>query len=264
MASNHGSTAYIIRFAGAVCAVCAVVVSASAVVLRPMQETNKVLDRQRKVLSVAGLMGEGTALSNNEVKKLFEESIEVRVVELKTGQYDKTIDAGEFDQREASKDPARSRVASANSAKVLRVPNHGLVYRLVENGEVQKLILPVEGKGLWGTLYGFLAIDTDIQTIRGLTFYEHKETPGLGGEVDNPRWKALWDGRKIYGDDGSVQIEVVKGVAGPVAEAPYEVDGLSGATITSRGVTYLLDFWLGDEGFGPYLERFKAEERSVL
>jgi Na+-transporting NADH:ubiquinone oxidoreductase subunit C len=120
------------------------------------------------------------------------------------------------------------------------------------------LVLPVEGKGLWSTLYGFLALDADLNTIRGLTFYQHGETPGLGGEVDNRTWKALWPGRKAYKDDVPV-IAVVRGRAGPPSEDPYKVDGLSGATITSRGVTHLVQFWLGENGFEPYIDRLRKE-----
>ena len=117
-----------------------------------------------------------------------------------------------------------------------------------------KVALPIEGKGLWSTLYGFLVLGSDGATIRGITFYQHGETPGLGGEIDNLDWKALWDGRQAFDADGRPVIEVVKGKA----SGPTEVDGLSGATLTSRGVTNLVRFWLGDNGFGPYLEQFRA------
>ena len=106
-------------------------------------------------------------------------------------------------------------------------------------------------------LYGYLALAPDARTIVGITFYQHKETPGLGGEVDNPRWKSLWPGRLAYDERGNPAIRVKKGPAGSVEEDPYQVDGLSGATITSRGVTNLLRFWLGDDGFGPYLASYR-------
>ena len=119
------------------------------------------------------------------------------------------------------------------------------------------VILPVSGMGLWSTLYGFVALDADLRTIRGLTFYEHGETPGLGGEVDNPRWKALWPGRRAFGADAEVRIEVIRGRAGPADVDPHRVDGLAGATMTGRGVTNMLRFWLGEHGFRPYLERLR-------
>ncbi|MEL6182139.1 MAG: Na(+)-translocating NADH-quinone reductase subunit C [Myxococcota bacterium] len=252
------STAYIIGFAAAVCMVCSVIVSGAAVSLKDRQEANKVLDRQKKVLGVAGLMKEGEQLSADQVSTRFKERIVARVVDLKTGEYADGVDAAAFDQRKARNDPATSIQAPANKAKVLRVPNQALVYQLMEGEAVKLLILPIEGKGLWSTLYGYMAIETDLNTISGITFYEHAETPGLGGEVDNPRWKSLWPGRKIYGPDGQeIKIEVIKGQAGPVEADPHRVDGMAGATITSRGVTYLVRFWLGDNGFGPYLKKFK-------
>ena len=151
-----------------------------------------------------------------------------------------------------------------NPAGIQRVPNQALVYRLVDNGELGLLVLPIEGKGLWSTLYGFIALDADLDTIRGITFYEHKETPGLGGEVDNPRWKALWRDRRAFGEGGErvPRIEVIRGQAGPPAEDPYRVDGLSGATMTSRGVGRLVRFWLGEEGFAPYLDTLRKGNRS--
>ena len=143
-----------------------------------------------------------------------------------------------------------------------RLPEKALVYQRVEDGAVRSIILPIEGKGLWSTLYGFLALAPDTTTIEGITFYEHGETPGLGGEVDNPSWKALWPGRKAYDENWRPAIEVMKGTAGPVDEDPYRVDGLSGSTLTARGVTNLVQFWLGDNGFEPYLEKLRAEGSS--
>ena len=254
------SSRYIVLFAGAVCLVCSIFVAASAVSLKDLQELNKKIDVQTKVLDLAGLIGEDEALSAEQVGERFERSIQARVIDLATGQYDESIDASSFDQRAAAADPETSRIAPDNAAKVRRLPNNAVVYQVAaESGEVEALILPIQGQGLWSTLYGFIALAADANTIQGITFYEHGETPGLGGEVDNPAWKARWKGRKAFDDKGNVKIRVKKGRAGSPAEDPYQVDGLSGATITSRGVTHTLEFWLGDDGFGPYLDVFRAE-----
>jgi len=253
------SNAYIIGFATAVCLVCSIVVSTSAVALRDRQDRNKVLDRQTKVLVVAGVLEEGQAATPEDVERLFESHIETRIIDLASGEYDETIDPESYDQRKATREPDRSSVAPPNTAGLTRVPEKAIVYRRVEGGEVQSLILPIEGKGLWSTLYGFIALAPDTTTVRGITFYEHGETPGLGGEVDNPNWKALWVGRQAYDSDWQPAIEVVKGVAGPVAEDPHSVDGLSGSTLTSRGVTNLVQYWLGENGFDPYLERVRNQ-----
>jgi Na+-transporting NADH:ubiquinone oxidoreductase subunit C len=252
------SNGYIIGFAAAVCLVCSIIVSGSAVALRERQDFNKVLDRQKKVLTVAGLMEEGQAISADEVTTLFDDNIEIRLVDLDSGEYNDTLDPETYDQRKATKDPALSESAPDNDAGLQRVPNTALVYHKVSDAGIDMLILPIEGKGLWSTLYGFIALAPDTTTIRGITFYEHGETPGLGGEIDNPSWKALWPDRQAY-RDGEPAIEVIKGHAGPPEDDPYRVDGLSGATITARGVSKLVRFWLSEEGFQPYLERFKAK-----
>jgi Na+-transporting NADH:ubiquinone oxidoreductase subunit C len=254
------SNAYIVGFAAAVCLVCSVVVSTSAVALRPRQIQNKELDRQKQVLIVSGLIDAGQGVEAAEIQRLFDESIVARAVELETGAYDESTDPSSYDQRKATKDPALSRPAEANTAGLRRLPYEAIVYQKVVNGKVEMLILPIEGKGLWSTLYGFIALAPDATTIEGITFYEHGETPGLGGEVDNPSWKALWPGRRAFDGGGDVAIEVIKGHAGPPADDPHRVDGLSGATLTARGVSHLVRFWLSEEGFGPYLERFRTEE----
>ncbi len=250
------NTTYTLLFAAAVCGVCSIFVSGSAVSLKDRQVANALLDKQKKVLGVTGLLKAGEVPTPEQVQELFANNIRPKLINLETGEYVEG-DANTFDQIKASKDPEQSKQAPANQAKVARVPNNALVYQVIDGQNVRMVVLPVEGKGLWSTLYGFLALDKDVNTIKGLTFYQHAETPGLGGEIDNPKWKALWPGRKAYGEDGQPKIMVVKGQAGPVEEDPYQVDGLSGATITARGVGYLVQFWLGDHGFGPYLKQFK-------
>jgi Na+-transporting NADH:ubiquinone oxidoreductase subunit C len=256
------STKYILTFAAIVCLVCSVVVSGSAVSLKPLQTINKQLDQKKKVLGVVDLYKAGDVLTPDEINQRFADNMVAKLVDLSTGTY---VDATEdelanYEQRKARQDPARSTLAPKNAAKVARVPNHALVYLQTKDGKIDKLVLPVEGKGLWSTLYGYVALESDTNTIAGLTFYEHGETPGLGGEVENPSWLALWPGRKAYEKKGgkwTPKISVKKGAAGTVEADPYQVDGLSGATITSRGVGSLLQFWLDDDRFGAYLANFR-------
>jgi Na+-transporting NADH:ubiquinone oxidoreductase subunit C len=254
------SARYVILFAAAICVFCSIFVASSAVLLKDRQEANKALDVQKKVLVVAGLMTEGEKLDPAEIRRRYDKSIKPMVVDLRTGNVVDGVDPASFDQRQAAADPDTSHVAPPNKAKVARVPDRALVFEVVEDGTLRSIILPIEGKGLWSTLYGFLALAPDGRTINGITFYEHGETPGLGGEVDNPRWKALWKGRKAFDEDWKPAIVVAKGQAGSVEADPYRVDGLSGATITSRGVTNLLAFWLGDDGFAPYLAQKRSQK----
>lgn len=253
------STGYIISFAAAVCLVASLLVAGAAEGLKERQNRNKLLDVQKKVLTVSGLMAANDDLSDNEVSSLYQASIRPKAIDLRTGEFAPGVDADSYDQRKATKDAASSYTAPENRSRIRRLPNQIVVFDVVEQGELKALILPIEGYGLWGTLYGYLALEPDARTILGITFYDHKETPGLGGEIDNPRWKRLWPGRLAFDDRGNPKITVKKGFAGPVEEDPYQVDGLSGATITSRGVTNLLRFWLGNDGFGPYLDIYRAQ-----
>lgn len=251
---------YTVVFSAAVCLVCAVLVSTAAVTLRSRQADNAELERKRNVLKAAGVAGETETLPRREVERRFA-SFEVVVVDLRTGQEDPSFDAAGYDVRRALTDPSASRPAPPNDAQIARLPHRVVVYQQRDSdGRLALLVLPVEGKGLWSTMYGFLALGPDLKTVQGLSYYEHRETPGLGGEVDNPRWKALWPGRSVFDARGQPSIAVIRGRAGSPAEDPYRVDGLSGATLTSRGVTAMLRFWLGEQGFGPYLERLRKGE----
>ena len=255
------AVSHIILFSTAVCVVCAVLVSGSAVALRERQAVNVELDRKKNVLMVTGAMAAGERLSPDEIERRFA-SFEAVAVDLRTGTEDPDFTVEGYDPQRAVARAATSRPAPPNAAQIPRLPNHAVVYRkLDEAGQLELLILPVEGKGLWSTMYGYLALESDLETIRGLTFYQHGETPGLGGEVDNPRWKQLWPGRVAF-EDGEPVIEVTRGAAGSFEIDPHRVDGLAGATLTSRGVTYMLRFWLGEHGFGPYLDRLRTEVAS--
>jgi Na+-transporting NADH:ubiquinone oxidoreductase subunit C len=262
--SNKDSLKSTIIVALLLCVVCSVLVSGAAVLLKDRQTRNKEFARNRDVLVAAGLY-DASKHDNSYVDEKFK-AFSVRLVDLNTGNYlsdEETqqlgIDPASYEQRRAAKDPALSERVPAEDdiAVIKRRAKYASVYVLEQNGRVDRVVLPVHGYGLWSTLYGFLAVEGDGNTILGLTFYEHAETPGLGGEVDNPRWRGQWPGKKIYRDDGELGITVTKGGAADVSD-PYEVDGLSGATLTGRGVDNLVRYWMGQEAFGRYLVHLKA------
>lgn len=241
--------------------VCSVLVSTAAVLLKPIQDKNRELDRKKNVLIAGGLYEKGA-----DIESLFKK-ISPRVVDLQKGTIDKGMDPNTFDFKKIAKDPKSSRVLSADIdlAGLKRIPNFVLVYFLIEESEVKKIILPIYGKGLWSTLYGFIAIGKDLSTVKGFTFYEHGETPGLGGEVDNPRWKKIWNGKSIYDENGNLRIRVIKGKVLPSnPNAKYQVDGLSGATLTTRGVNNLVRFWLDKNGFGPFFSNIKKMAKDKI
>jgi len=238
------------------CIVCAVVVSSAAVILRPAQEANKLLDLKTNILASAGLLQEDI-----DVETQFEK-ITVKLVDLQTGRFTNAVDPASYDQRKASKDPALSVAleSSQDLAKIKRRANYATVYVLEGAQGLEKIILPIKGYGLWSTLYGFIALESDLQTVAGIGFYEHTETPGLGGEVDNPKWKASWVGKRAY-VDGDLSLTVLKGkVDTSRAGAQSQIDGLAGATLTTKGVDNLIRYWLSDQGFKPFIENLKSGE----
>jgi Na+-transporting NADH:ubiquinone oxidoreductase subunit C len=265
MSRNKDSLQSTIIVASALCLVCSIVVSTAAVALKDRQKANKLNERNRNVLSAAGMYkpGEQTV---KDVQTLFEQ-FEVKLVDLETGNYLSAadmdtlgIDIATYDQRKASKiDELSIKIPNKEDIAVIkRRAKYAAVYVLEQAGEVKSIVLPVKGYGLWSVLYGFLAIEADGNTVSGLTFYEHAETPGLGGEVDNPKWKALWPGKQIVDDNGEVALTVVKGKV--IGESDYEIDGLSGATLTSKGVANLIEYWMGDKAFGSYLAKLRSGE----
>lgn len=256
--SKRDSTWYTIGFAALVCVVCALPIAGAAVALRPKQELNARLDRLGKVLAVAGLMERTEKLTPEQLEARFDASVVARAIDMRTGEPVDTIDTKAYDQRRAARDPLVSSAAPENEARVLRIPNVAVVYEVMAADTLQAVIVPIQGYGLWSTMYGYLALAPDTKTVSGITFYEHGETAGLGGEIENPRWQAKWVGRQAFNEQGDVALEVIKGAAGQPADDPFRVDGLSGATITSRGVTSTIDFWLGPNGFGPYLSRLRT------
>jgi len=252
-----------------VCLVCSVVVASAAVLLKPIQTANREADRKRNIIEISGLMQQVIDISSLKQQGLTAEQayarVETRLVELASGAEVDVLDPETFDIARDGKDPALSTPLdrSEDVAQIKRKPKYLPVYRIVgKDGKLQTLILPVYGYGMWSTMYGFLALEGDLRTVQGLRFYQHAETPGLGGEIDNSRWREQWQGKVVFDDQWRVQIALVKGVVDrSAADAQHQIDGLAGASITARGVTNLLNFWLGDEGFAPYLARLR-DERS--
>ncbi|WP_075185260.1 Na(+)-translocating NADH-quinone reductase subunit C [Teredinibacter haidensis] len=255
--ANNDTIKKTITVALLLCIVCSVVVSTASVVLKPAQAANKLLDFNRNILAAAGLLEESKSVDEQFAL------IETKIVDLTTGSFSEAIDVSAFDQRKSVKDPALSDSLSSEDdiAGLSRREKFAKVYLVKGDSGLETVILPISGYGLWGTMYGFLAVGSDMNTVVGLGFYDHKETPGLGAEIDNPRWKALWSGKNIYAVDGSVKVSVIKGSVAPGSPgAQYKVDGLSGATLTSVGVDNMMKFWLGENGYGPFLNKLKAGE----
>ena len=241
--------------ATALCLVCSIVVSTAAVILKPIQAANKNLDKQARVLALVDLLDK-----NKTIQDQFNRYVETRVLDLDSGTFTDKIDATGFDQRKLARDPATSIALDKNEdiADIKRRSRYTVAYLIKKDGALEYVVLPIHGYGLWSTLYGFIALHSDMNTVYGITFYEHAETPGLGGEIDNPAWQALWRGKKIFanGDFDEPELRVIKGHVEPsAADAEHEIDGLAGATLTSRGVSHMIRFWFGENGYLPFIEK---------
>lgn len=236
--------------------VCSFIVSTAAVLLRPLQDSNRENERQQEILKIVNRLP--------GIEELFQSidtgRVEARVVELATGNYVRAIDPADYDQRAAARNPQLSIEIppGRDIARIKRRARYATVYIMKREEETKLIILPVHGGGYASTLYGFLALEGNANTVVALSFYEHGETPGMGARIDSAEWRGQWQGKKLYDEQGRLRIGVAKG---PVdlssLDFAYQVDGLTGATRTGDGVTNLLRFWLGDYGFGPYLNRFR-------
>jgi len=274
LALGNDSLEKTIAIAVALCLVCAVLVSLAAVALKPLQISNKELDMKTNILDVAGLLE-----ANSDVEKVFATQIEAKLVDLDTGEYVEG-DANAYDQRKAAKDPAQS-VAIPKDKDIAHIrvkAKVAKVYLVKDGNAIQSIILPINGYGLWSTLYGFLALDADGQTVQSINFYDQAETPGLGGEVVNPKWRALWKGKKVYAesdqpslekglideaDKGEPALSLIKGTVDTSKPgSQYQVDGLAGASLTSTGVTNLVRYWMSKEGFATYLTKVRVTEKK--
>jgi Na+-transporting NADH:ubiquinone oxidoreductase subunit C len=247
----------ILAVAITLCLVCSVLVAGASVLLKPLQDRNQALAVRKEIVRVAGFQADNA----QQVEALFQQHIEARILDLDTGNFDDSIDPASYDAHAAARNPATSRALAANEdpAKIKRRPNEVPVYLVRDGARVKTVILPVYGYGLWSTMYGFIALAGDGRTVTGLTFYEHGETPGLGDFIESPAWQAQFPGKLAFDEHGKLRLGVIKGGVDPASpDASYQVDAVAGATLTSNGVNNLLRYWLGEQGFGPFLGRLQA------
>lgn len=261
---SHDSTKKTIVVALGVCLVCSVLVSTAAVGLSSIQENNKKLDKIRNILSAGDIEH-----TSENAEELYTDKVKPVVIELETGkvldknEIDPEIAPENFDIKKLAGDPEFGITIDPKDdiADIKRRPKYMVIYEVVnKDNVVDKYIFPIYGKGLWSTMYGFIALGENLKEVKGFTFYEHGETPGLGGEVDNSSWKESWKGKQALDENGNVIIDVIKGKVDPSSDkADHQIDGLSGATITTRGVDKLVKYWLGEGGYASFIEKMKGD-----
>lgn len=252
--SSRDSVLRTLTVAVLLCLVCSIVVSTTAVMLRSQQQANKNLDIQKNILQVAGLLNEG-----DDVRKLYERYVEARIVELDSGLFVDNVDPAALNPKDPSVNTPLN--SETDIAGIKQRPKYTRAYLIKANDAIKYLVLPIHGYGLWSTMYGFIALENDFNTVYGVSFYQHAETPGLGGEIENPAWQELWRGKQVY-RPGAEQpaLNVIKGNVDPDgANSAYQIDGIAGSTLTSRGVGNMLQFWFGELGYQPLLENLKSQ-----
>ncbi len=255
----------IIGVAVGVCLVCSVLVSTAAVALKPYQDANVLLFKQQNILLAAGLIEQHDKPSSAQAQAFFDDGkIEAVVVDLNTGEVLEGVDANSVDFDKDRKDPALSQTLNTGDiAKIGNRPNRAVLYQTKNaDGSIDRLVFPIVGKGLWSTMYGFISLNYADLSVAKINFYAHAETAGLGGEISNPKWQAKWEGKHVFVDAAKPvdpKIAVVRNgqVQTGSPEEQYQVDGIAGSTLTSKGVSNTVEFWLGENGFGPYLEKLK-------
>ncbi|MBU2882547.1 Na(+)-translocating NADH-quinone reductase subunit C [Psychrosphaera sp. B3R10] len=247
MSNNKETFGKTVGFVFAVCIVCAALVSVSAVQLKPRQVANKLLDKQTLVLEAAGLQDKAAG----NIVATYNKYVEARMIDLETGKF---VEGNPdlFEERRNARDPKKSEKLANDPAGINRQANEAVIYLVHDDaGKVASIVLPIVGSGLWDLMYGYVGLEADLNTVKNVVYSDHKETPGLGAEVMNPKWKALWPGKRIYNGKGEPVVNLVKG--GADANDVHGVDALSGATLTSNGVTRTLQFWFGEQGYKPFI-----------
>ncbi|MDH3220097.1 MAG: Na+-translocating NADH-quinone reductase subunit C [Gammaproteobacteria bacterium] len=254
--ANRDGTARALGVTLAVAFVCALLVSVVAVSLRPVQQANVKAERVNQLVREA-LSGIAPMVKT--------ENLEAHVVELASGQFDDGIDPATFDAEIAASNPDTSVEIPRefDLARLRRRALHAPVYLLRgSDNAIHTIILPVSGRGYQSILRAWLLLDGAASKVRALRIYEQSDTPGVGSRIEDPDWQAQWRDRPIYDDAGVLRIGVrTRGGAETDEYAKYLVDGISGATRTARGVDGMVRFWLGDFGFGPFLQRIREANR---
>ncbi|WP_394130552.1 Na(+)-translocating NADH-quinone reductase subunit C [Shewanella maritima] len=228
--------------------VCSFMITGTAEVLKERKLVKQRDEVQRFVLRSAGIE------VTDDFRETFAQRIKPKLLELDTGKLSDRDAILDFDERMAAINPDTSMQPEKDLAKIGRRANQVRIYQVFdENNQLSTLVLPVYGKGLWSIIYGYVAVEMDLNTIKNITFYEHGETPGIADFVTDSSWLSLWQGKQLFDDKGKLAIKVVKG--GADAGDIHGVDGVSGATRTGVGIQRAVHFWFGEEGYQTFFSQ---------
>jgi Na+-transporting NADH:ubiquinone oxidoreductase subunit C len=241
---------------------CSSLVSAAVVILRPIQLNNQMLERSRNIIKLTGLVEKGVVPGDEEMLEMYRD-MDVRIVDVSAAVFNRELDPLTFDPRRAVNDPELGIDIPVDQdlARLGRRSRYATVYMVLgDDGQLNRVILPVHGTGMWSTMYGYVALESDLNTIAAATFYEQNETPGLGDQILRPEWQEQWTGRRIYDELGDPRFAVNHGKVEPGSSTwVYEVDALTGATVTADAVTAMMRYWFGPHGYRNFLDELREQ-----
>ena len=261
MSEKKQSALGILKFATIVCLFCSLFVSTAAVSLRGFQKQNAENEKKVNILRAAGLAGAEERLSTKQINEKFAQIIPL-VIDLKTGEPARDKNPLTYNMYNAAQSDNEGHALTDDPAGIKRIAKEGLAYVVADGDQISRLVLPIQGYGLWSTMYGFTALSFKDQqpTLTGITFYQHAETPGLGARITEPEWQEKWANIVPYDDNGNPHIDLVK-VRNH--EAKNQVDAIAGATLTSNGVEHMMNFWLGEQGYKPLVDHIRNGEITL-
>lgn len=244
LALPNESRAKTLIMAFLVSAICAALVSGAAVYLRPIQAANRAAETSARIEAlVRGIPGMAALLEQSGG------TLSTVVIDL-----DRGAAAGDLEPdmlETVLADPANWTAldASADLAGLGHRPDYAQIFLLREGNGISLVLLPISGQGYGGRIDAILALRGDMNTVAGIAVTRHAETPGLGARIEEAAWQARFPGTQIRDESGIIRFRVARGVS----STTHEVDGITGATRTGDGITRMVRFWLGPDGYGPLI-----------
>ncbi|TFV96232.1 NADH:ubiquinone reductase (Na(+)-transporting) subunit C [Algoriphagus kandeliae] len=246
------SNAYIITFSVILTVILGLLLSGTSQVLGPLQREAEALDKKKQILGAVISGDEISAMSPEEVNAFYTSHIAATVVDING-------------QEVTEKDGAAVTAENVDIAKNYKMPAEDRLYPVfIYHAEgnpdaVESYILPLYGAGLWDAIWGYIALDTDMNTVGGITLAHAGETPGLGARITEAGVQQRYVGKEIFDESGAlVAVEMQKGEGKDYSSDPHKVDGMSGATITGNGVNAMLKAYLGH--YSAFIESKKSSQ----
>lgn len=234
------SNTYTLLFTAAVTIILGFMLSLAATSLKERQDLNVTIDIKKNILRSLGFSeSDDEPWTQETVQDIFEKNIDSFVI-----------------------DNDGNKVPDVSVDNIIQANQYPVYCNHIPGGGIDGYAIPISGKGLWSTLYGYIALESDGITVKGITFYKHGETPGLGAEVEKDWFTSNFVGKRIVDDNGKlVSIQIIKGeVDDRSSDAYHQVDGISGATMTSKGLNAFLMSDL--KKYEPFFQRVRKEGSS--